>query len=143
VITREDIEHFEEQQNLARQQRLAAEAKHRLDRAVERAVPDFRNIDSDPRWRRWLSSTDRQTLLDDAVAHGRSDRVIDLVHAFLAWKRAMPPEKPVVYDNKSIAELYARRRRGEFTESEWAWREQDLFNAWKENRVRAKPYFSK
>ena len=37
-----------EQQNLELQNRLAREARHRLDRQVERAVPNYREIDQDP-----------------------------------------------------------------------------------------------
>jgi len=63
-----------EQQNLELQNRLAREARARLDAAVERAVPNYREIDQEPRWHNWLRSVDplsgrvRQTLLDEAIA---------------------------------------------------------------------------
>ena len=63
-----------EQQNLELQNRLAREARARLDAVVERAVPNYREIDQDPRWHNWLRSVDplsgrvRQTLLDEAIA---------------------------------------------------------------------------
>jgi hypothetical protein len=47
-----------EQQNLELQNRLAREAQARLDAAVERAVPNYREIDQDPRWHNWLRSVD-------------------------------------------------------------------------------------
>ena len=47
-----------EQQNLELQNRLACEARARLDAAVERPVPNYREIDQDPRWHNWLRSVD-------------------------------------------------------------------------------------
>ena len=61
-----------EQQKLELQNRLAREARARLDAAVERTVPNYREIDQEPRWHNWLRSVDplsgrvRQTLLDEA-----------------------------------------------------------------------------
>ena len=46
-----------EQQNLELQNRLAREARARLDAAVERAVPNYREIDQEPRWHNWLFDT--------------------------------------------------------------------------------------
>jgi hypothetical protein len=71
-----------EHQNLELQNRLAREARHRLDQQVERAVPNYREIDQDPRWHNWLRSVDplsgrvRQTLLDEAIASATPHRVI-------------------------------------------------------------------
>ena len=42
------------QQNAELRQRLAIEARHNLDAEVERAVPNYREIDQDLRWHRWL-----------------------------------------------------------------------------------------
>jgi hypothetical protein len=41
-----------QQQNAKLRQRLAKEARHRLDQQVEQMVPDFREIDRNPRWHR-------------------------------------------------------------------------------------------
>ena len=63
-----------EQQKLELQNRLAREARARLDAAVERTVPNYREIDQEPRWHNWLRSVDplsgrvRQTLLDEPIA---------------------------------------------------------------------------
>ena len=43
-----------EQQNADLRQRLAVEARHPFDQRVERAVPNYREIDRNPRWHRWL-----------------------------------------------------------------------------------------
>ncbi|MGB9317977.1 MAG: hypothetical protein WCB62_23605, partial [Pseudolabrys sp.] len=50
-----------EQQNLELQNRLAREARARLDAAVERAVPNYREIDQDPRWHQWLRRYSRRS----------------------------------------------------------------------------------
>ena len=66
-----------EQQNAELRQRLAKEARRRLDQAVELAVPNYREIDRDPRWHRWLLGIDvlsgrvRQQLLNEAIAAAR------------------------------------------------------------------------
>ena len=73
--------HNLEQQNAELRQRLAIEARHRLDQQVERAVPNYREIDQDPRWHQWLLSSDplsgrqRQQLLNDAIASGATNRL--------------------------------------------------------------------
>src|SRR4051794_8833899 len=63
-----------EQSNAALRQQLAKEARRNLDAAVERAIPNYREVDSDPRWHNWLLQTDpltgvpRQQILNDAIA---------------------------------------------------------------------------
>jgi hypothetical protein len=47
-----------EQQNEELRRRLAIEARRNLDAAVERAIPNYREVDRDPRWHRWLLETD-------------------------------------------------------------------------------------
>src|SRR5260370_41834979 len=60
----------------------------RLDRDVEAAVPNYREIDQDPRWRAWLRMPDphtgavRQTILDDAIAQGSASRVVAFFRGF-------------------------------------------------------------
>jgi hypothetical protein len=57
--------------NAMLRERLAVEARHRLDAQVAAAVPNYREIDRDPRWHDWLLATDalsgrqRQVLLND------------------------------------------------------------------------------
>jgi hypothetical protein len=57
-------------------QRLALETRARLDREVAAAVPNYQEIDNDPRWHQWLRQVDpyngriRQELLNDAIAAG-------------------------------------------------------------------------
>ena len=60
-------------QNAELQARLAKEARRALDQTVEIAVPNYREIDRDPRWHRWLLGIDvlsgrvRQQLLNEAI----------------------------------------------------------------------------
>ena len=76
------------QENHRLQHWLGVEARHRMDREVEAAVPNFREIDQDPRWHAWLSSRDslsgqvRQTLLNDAIASGSVHRVVSFFKQF-------------------------------------------------------------
>jgi hypothetical protein len=77
-----------EQQNAELQRRLAVEARHNLDARVEAAVPNFREIDRDPLWHRWLLGVDvlsgrvRQQLLNEAIASASAPRVISFFKGF-------------------------------------------------------------
>jgi|SRR5262252_2593020 len=81
------IQEIEEQNALLRRQ-VADERRRSLDQMVEQAVPDFREIDRNPRWHRWLLGIDvlsgrvRQTLLNDAIATASAHRVISFFNGF-------------------------------------------------------------
>ena len=83
-----------EQQNADLRQRLAVEARHSLDQRVERAVPNYREIDQDPRWHRWLLSLDplsgcaRQQPLNQAIVGSDANRVISFFRGFLQVDQA-------------------------------------------------------
>ena len=47
-----------ESQNAQLQQRLAVEARRRLDDQIARAVPAWQEIDKNPAWHRWLLGID-------------------------------------------------------------------------------------
>jgi hypothetical protein len=76
------------QQNIELQRRLADEARHRMDQQLEMAVPDYREIDRDPRWHRWLLGIDvlsgrvRQQLLNEAKHSALAPRVISFFESF-------------------------------------------------------------
>jgi hypothetical protein len=78
-----------EQQNEELRTRLAKEARHSLDQAVELGVPNYREIDRDPRWHRWLLGIDvlsgrvRQQLLNEAISAAQAPRVISFFRGFL------------------------------------------------------------
>jgi hypothetical protein len=77
-----------EAQNEALRKRLAVDARRRLDQAVAAAVPDYKEIDRNPRWHRWLlgidvlSSRVRQQLLNEAISSGNAPRVISFFEGF-------------------------------------------------------------
>jgi hypothetical protein len=83
-----------EQQNAELQRRLAIEARRNLDQRVELAVPNYREIDRDPRWRTWLLSLDmlsgrvRQQLLNEAIQAADAPRVISFFKSFLNEEQA-------------------------------------------------------
>src|SRR5262245_53144214 len=81
----------------------AANAKRRnLELALDRAVPNWRELNNDPQWLAYLGQThtfsncSRQTHLDEAVASGSADRVIAFYRDFqrsqaVAARPAPPP----------------------------------------------------
>ena len=143
-----------EHQNAELRQRLAQEARHRLDSQVAAAVPEYQTIDRNPAWHRWLLQYDpltglvRQRLLDDAIASGSAARVIAFFRGFQREGRgsdaqvsrparaAVPSGKPI-YTPDRIKQLYEQRRKGAYTgrEAEWNRIEADIFAAQKEGRV--------
>jgi hypothetical protein len=76
------------QQSAELMQRLARETRARLDREVAAAVPNYLEIDQDPRWHQWLIQVDplngrmRQELLNDAIAAGSATRVVAFFRGF-------------------------------------------------------------
>ena len=138
-----------EQQNLEPQNRLAREARARLDAAVERAVPNYREIDQDPRWHNWLRSVDplsgrvRQTLLDEAIASVTPHRVISFFQQFLQSGHTAQAtfhgqsSSGRTYTRAQIKQLYEHHRRGGYAgrEQAWAQQEADILRAAAEGRV--------
>jgi hypothetical protein len=146
-----------EQQNAALAQRLAQESRHRLDQTVEQAVPNYREIDRDPGWHRWLLSTDalsgcaRQQLLNDAIARGDAPRVIGFFHSFMReaggpadHQAPAQPRQPRasapsgrIYSRREISKLYDQHRRGAYNgrEAEWQRQEFDIIRAGAEGRI--------
>jgi hypothetical protein len=90
-----------ESQNVNLRQQLAKEARRRLDQSVEVAVPNFREIDANPRWHRWLLGIDvysgrvRQELLNRAIAAAEAPRVISFFKGFLQEETATGHIEPV------------------------------------------------
>jgi hypothetical protein len=155
-----------QQANADLQQRLAKEARHRLDQQVAEAIPDYKTIDRNPHWHRWLLEFDplsgmvRQQLLNDAIASGSAARVVAFFRGFQREGRgsgaqtsthvthparaAVPSGKPT-YTPAQIKQLYELHRRGAYAgrEAEWARQEADIFAAQREGRVQGTPYLTK
>lgn len=146
-------------QNEALGQQLAVERHRNLEQALDRALPNWREINQDSWWLAWLhgihnlTGRPRQQWLDDAVAKGDADRVIRFFRDFLAERAAAkqheraapayrgPRPAPLrgkpTYTRAQIAELYAAHRKGAYAghEAEWARQEQDIIAAGREGRV--------
>jgi hypothetical protein len=104
-----------EQQNAELQRRLAVEARRALDQRVEQAVPNYREIDRNPRWHDWLRGLDvlsqrrRQDLLNEAIASADAPRAISFFRGFQQEEvatghsepapvshQAAPPREPAI-----------------------------------------------
>jgi hypothetical protein len=140
-------------------ERLARETRARLDREVAAAVPNYQEIDSDPRWHQWLLQVDpyngliRQELLNDAIAAGSATRVVAFFRAFLRevgqtgavfdWgpgqvlERRRPRPKGPIYTRDQIKHFYELHRRGKFIgrEDEWMRLEHEIISAGREGRI--------
>jgi hypothetical protein len=98
-----------EAQNRELQQRLAREARRGLDQAVELALPNYREIDRDPRWHQWLLGVDvfsgrvRQNLLDEAIAAASAPRVISFFRGFLREEQATGHLEPASLSQQPAA----------------------------------------
>jgi|SRR5262249_51605468 len=86
-----EIQRLNEQNaNLARH--LGIERQRNLYAALDRELPNWREIDSDPSWIGWLhgihalSGLPRQRWLDDALARGDVHRVVALFRDYLATR---------------------------------------------------------
>jgi hypothetical protein len=148
-----------QQQNATLRQKLAKEERHRMDQQVEAAVPDFREIDKDPAWHRWLLGIDvltgrqRQVLLNDAIARGSASRAIEFFRRFQqeqgasAYTGSYTQTAPTfsrrssssvpTYTRDTIKQLYELHRKGAYAgrEAEWNRIEADIFRAQREGRV--------
>ena len=145
-----------EQANAELRQRLAIEARHRLDSQVEAAIPNYRELDQHPDWHSWLRGIDslsgrvRQQLLNEAIASGNAARCIAFFRGFFARSgsaagggasaaygrsRSMPSGK--VYSRSEIQRLYEAHRKGAYAgrEADWQRQEYDIIAAGREGRI--------
>jgi hypothetical protein len=141
--------------------RLALETRSRLDCDVEAAVPNYREIDNDPRWHQWLRGIEphngrvRQELLNEAIAAGSATRVVAFFRGFLRehgqtgagpvfdWgpgqvlERTRPRPQGPVYTREQVKHFYELHRKGKFVgrEDEWARLEHEIIRAGREGRI--------
>ena len=124
----------------------------RLDQEVAAAVPNYEEIDRDPRWHQWLLGIDplngrmRQELLNAAIAARNAWRVAAFFNGFLGLHavdggRAPGRRGPAQIDaNKSytrsqIKALYEQHRKGTLVGDRWDQIERDIIRAGAEGRV--------
>jgi hypothetical protein len=149
------LQHLEAQ-NADLQRRLAQEARRNLDAAVERQIPNYREIDRDPRWHRWLTGIDvytgqpRQALLNIAIMDNSTSRVVALFNGFLQEAgdtQQSPPARgqaagrrssgKTFYTRDQVKQLYRAHQQGAYNgrEQEWARQEVDIIRAGAEGRI--------
>ena len=142
-----------EQQNAELQRRLQKEARHRLDSQVEAAIPNYREIDRDPQWHRWLLGYDtlsgevRQRLLNTAIQSGDAGRVIAFFRGYqrevggTQASSAAPGRSRSsgrqIYTRDQVKQLYRAHQQGAYAgrEQEWARQEHDIIRAGAEGRI--------
>jgi hypothetical protein len=149
------------QQNAELRQRLARESRKNLDAAVERAVPNFREIDQNENWHAFLRGIDplsgqmRQVLLNQAIDAGDTNRVVGFFRTFQnqegqtsgtstrattlgapLYRRSSSSRQPI-YTRAQIKDLYDQHRRGRYQgrEAEWARLENEIIRASAEGRI--------
>jgi hypothetical protein len=140
---------------------LQRAAKTAIDHALDTAVPNWREVNQDPRWFDWLNSPEpysgyrRQDLLNDATAKGDAGRVIVIFKGFIAaaggqpaqstqpgqpaW--AMPNYPPAPSSGRQISrdqilQMASLRRKGQINDADWARWERELIAAGRERRIR-------
>jgi hypothetical protein len=144
-----------EQQTEELERRLAKEARRNLDQEVGRAIPNYREIDRDPRWHRWLLGIDsftgeaRQGLLNIAIADNSAARIIAMFRGFMQeagdTQQASSGQAPgrtrssgkTVYTRDQVKQLYRAHQQGAYAgrEAEWARQEVDIIRAGAEGRI--------
>ena len=145
----------EENQDL--QNQLNATTKTTIDRELDAAVPDWRQINADERFHRWLlmpepySGIIRDRLLKDAVAAANAQRVVSIFQGYLREagaaeqapagpaprRAARAPSGQRIYDRSEITRMWNLRRQGKIDDQAWLRWEHELCRASREGRVRA------
>jgi hypothetical protein len=141
-----------DQQNAELRRQMAEQARKAMHQQVEASIPNWLEIDNDPRWHQWLSGIDplsgatRQRVLDDAIAAGSAPRVIAFFSTFQTQHggAARPARSKTgsaavqqggMLTRERIRELYELHRRGKLTGPEWERTEQQIIAAANEGRV--------
>jgi hypothetical protein len=128
-----------------RQQHIAIEG------ALDRSVPDWRSIYSNPAFSQWLSLPDdysggiRSQLMRHAVANGDAARVVNFYRGFQQeagqpqsrsyQPRRSPQASGNIYTRPQIKSLYEQRARGVISDARWGPIEADIVKAAAEGRV--------
>jgi hypothetical protein len=136
-------------QNAELRQQLADSRQRMLYQALDSALPNWREIDNDPRWRQWLLFSDpfngrpRQALLNEAIARGDAMRTLSFFRGYLAEAGQSPqpqhaPSAPTgkrTYARADITRYSDLYRRGRISESDYQKLSADIHAASKEGRI--------
>jgi hypothetical protein len=145
----QDLRH----ENAELRDRLTQEGRHRIDQALDAAVPNWRQVDQDQRWLNWLlmpeplSGRIRQELLNEAAARGDATAVVAFFRGFLREAGQAPQQtraaasypttalgKPI-YSRAQILHYANLRRKGAINDTDWARWEHELCAASREGRI--------
>jgi hypothetical protein len=152
------LDRLEERDEQLRE-RLQRATKTAIDHALDTAVPNWREVNQDPRWFQWLnlpeplSGCRRQDLLNDAVGQGDADRVVRIFRGFMAEVGGQPATSsrpasvlpasypPVQSSGRQISrdqilQMASLRRQGKIDDQTWARWERELIAAGRERRIR-------
>jgi len=145
----------EENQEL--QGQLNSATKMTIDRELDAAVPDWRQINADERFHSWLlmpepySGVIRDRLLKDAAAAGDAQRLINFFRGFLreqggagqpaaaghaSQRSSRASSGQRIYDRSEITRMWTLRRQGKIDDQAWLRWEHELCRASAEGRVR-------
>src|SRR6516225_4422971 len=115
-------------QNESLRQQVAQEQRRGLYQTLDAQLPNWREIDSDPRWRQWLLFSDpynkrpRQSLLNEAIAAGDATRVLSFFRGYLAEAPQSSQRQPQAGTIGGGGRIYTRA-------------EIDRLHAWRRNRI--------
>ena len=127
-------------------------AKMGIDQYLDREVPNWRQINADERFHRWLlmpepySGIIRDRLLKDAARAANAQRVANFFQGFLAAAGQAPaahtsqrtprtPSGQRIYTRPQIEAMWQRRRQGKIDDAAWARWEHELVAAGREGRI--------
>jgi hypothetical protein len=142
-----------QQQNAHLQARLRQQTRRDLEQDLDRSVPGWRQLHSDPQWLAWLERPDdysgqsRRVLINQAADRGDAARVAAFFQhppvghqapahqPRAAQSRSPQASSGAILTRPQIAALYERRRKGEFNDDHWAQIEPAIFSAANQGRI--------
>jgi hypothetical protein len=140
-------------QNESLRQQVAQEQRRGLYQTLDAQLPNWKEIDSDPRWRQWLLFSDplngrpRQALLNEAINRGDATRVLSFFRGFLREAGQSPqpqhassaPTSTRVYSRADIKRASDNFLRGRISEADYQKLMTDMHRAIGENRIADPP----
>ena len=143
-----------EQENEELRDEVTRAAKTSIDQYLDANVPNWREINNDPRFHSWLLAPEpysgiiRDRLLKDAAHSANAPRVASFFKGFLREagaagqapagrtpQRRAPSGKPI-YTRGQILQMATMRRQGKIDDAAWTRWEYELCRASAEGRVR-------
>jgi len=139
-------------QNESLKQQIAEDRRRGLYQTLDAQIPDWRQIDNDPRWRQWLLFSDpynkrpRQALLNDAITANDAARVLSFFRGFLAevgqpsqgQQPQQAPSAPAgkrTYTRDDIKRYSESYLKGRISEADYRRLEADIHAAIGEGRI--------